>query len=114
VEFEEARHVLTPKTALISSVSPYPIKPMNEHSPEELKITIRGENFLPEDKVMLDNGHFGPHDEAVRSEFVSPTMLRAWISRKLWRKHQITYQLVVETIDGQLYSRRVDAPSEQD
>jgi hypothetical protein len=112
VDFEEAREMLRPKTAIITSVSPYPIKPMSERSPEEFKITIRGENFLPEDKVVLDVGHFAPHEERIRSPFVSPTMLRAWIPRKLWRKHQITYQLVVETNSSHRYVRRVDAPSE--
>jgi hypothetical protein len=82
---------------------------MTEHSPEELKVTIRGVNFVPEDKVQFDFGHFGPHEQVVRSEYVSPTMLRAWIPRKLWRKHQITYRLVVETISGERYSQRVDA-----
>jgi hypothetical protein len=112
LNFDAARAMRQPKTAVITSVSPYPIKPMTEHSPAELKVTIRGVNFIPEDKVQFDFGHFGPHEQVVRSEYVSPTMLRAWIPRKLWRKHQITYRLVVETISGERYSQRVDATSD--
>jgi len=112
VDFAEAHAMQRPQTALITSISPFPIKPMNEHSPEELRIIIRGENFLPEDKVNLDVYYFGPHEVGARTEYVSPTELRAWIPRNIWRQHQITYRLVVETTSGERYSSRVDAPDE--
>jgi hypothetical protein len=41
-------------------------------------------------------------------EYVSPTLLRAWIPRQFWRKHQLRYQLVVETASGERFTRRVD------
>jgi hypothetical protein len=94
------------KTALITSVSPFPIQLMDEHSPKELRITIRGENFIPENKVIFTTGG--------RSEYISPHLLRAWIPRQLWRKHQITYRLVVETKSGQRYVQSVDDTGDEE
>jgi hypothetical protein len=101
--------VLPPqKLPVINSVSPFPIKLMDEHSPEELKVTIRGENFVPEDKVVFDAGRWGPHDIRARTEYVSPTLLRAWLPREKWRKHQVTYRLVVEMNSGERYTQQVE------
>ena len=36
-----------PKTAIVTSVSPFPIRLMNERSPKELEVTIGGENSPP-------------------------------------------------------------------
>jgi hypothetical protein len=99
---------LRPKTAVVTSVSPFPIKLMNERSPGELKVTIHGENFVPEDKVRFSFGGQTTNDREVRSEYTSATQLRAWIPRQLWRKHQVSYRLVVETKSGQRYVQRVD------
>jgi hypothetical protein len=93
------------KTARITSVSPFPIRLMDQHSPTELKLTVRGENFIPENKVVA---HFGNIHLEVRTEYVSPHMMRAWIPRQLWRKHQLRYRLVVETIAGRRYVQQVD------
>lgn len=102
-----------PKTALVTSVSPFPIRLMNEHSPKELEITLRGENFSPEDKVRFSFGSKVNNDKEVRSEYVSPTTLRAWLPRQFWRKHALSYRFVVETTAGQLYTRQVDEKDDE-
>lgn len=96
-----------PTTAVVTSVSPFPIKLMNEYSPDELRVTIQGENFVPEDKVRFSFGGQTTNDREVRSEYVSANVLHAWIPRQLWRKHQISYRLVVETKSGQRYVQQV-------
>lgn len=100
--------------AVVTSVSPFPIRLMNEHSPDELKVTIRGENFVPEDKVRFAFGSQSTNDREVRSEYVSATMLRAWIPRQFWRKHQVSYRLVVQTRSGQRYVQQVDDTEDND
>lgn len=102
-----------PKTAIITSVSPLPVSLMNEHSPKELEVSIRGENFSSQDKVRFSFGSNVSNDREVRSEYISPTMLRAWLPRQFWRKHAVCYRLVVETNDGKLYTRQVDEKDEE-
>jgi hypothetical protein len=97
-----------PKTAIVTAVSPFPIRLMNEHSPKELAVSIRGENLSSEDKVMFSFGSDVNNDKEVRSEYISPTMLRAWLPRQFWRKHAVCYRLIVETKEGKRYTRQVD------
>jgi hypothetical protein len=99
---------LRPTTAVVTSVSPFPIKLMNDRSPGELRVTIHGENFVPEDKVRFSFGGQTTNDREVRSEYVSATLLRAWIPRQLWRNHQLSYLLVVEAKSGKRYVQQVD------
>lgn len=93
-------------TALITAVSPFPVKLMTEASPNELQLTIRGENFRPENKVWIEAGHYTDGDMQLRSEYVSPNLIRAWLPRQLWRKHKFTYSLVVETKSGQRLTKK--------
>jgi len=101
-----------PKTAIVTAVSPFPIGLMNEHSPEELAVSIRGENFSSEDKVMFSFGNNANNDKEVRSQYISPTTLRAWLPRQFWRKHAVCYRLVVETKEGKRYTSQVDEKDE--
>src|SRR5262249_40910923 len=96
------------KLPFVTGVSPYPIRLMNAHSPKELAVTIEGENFVPEDKVRFAVGSQASMDREVRTQYISPTQLRAWLPRELFRKHEIAYRIVVETKNGQRYSRQVD------
>jgi hypothetical protein len=105
---------LRPTTAVVTSVSPFPIRLMNDRSPGELEVTIHGENFVPEDKVRFSFGGQTTNDREVRSEYVSATQLRAWIPRQLWRKHQLTYRLVVQAKSGQRYVQQVDDPGDNE
>jgi hypothetical protein len=102
-----------PKTALVTSVFPFPIGLMNEYGPKELEVSIRGENFSSQDKVFFSFGSNLNNDKEERSEYVSPTMLRAWLPRQFWRKHAVCYRLVVETKEGKLYTRQVDEKDEE-
>jgi len=102
-----------PKTAVITRVSPLPIRLMDEHSPEELQVTIRGENFSAADKVHFYFGNSVNNDKEARTEYVSPTMLRAWLPRQFWRKHAICYRLVVVTTDGKWYTRQVEQKDDE-
>jgi hypothetical protein len=102
-----------PKTAIVTSVSPFPIPLMNELSPKELEVTIRGENFSAEDKVHFSFGNSADNDREVRSEYISPTTMRAWLPRQFWRKHAVSYRLVVETKDGKRYSRQINEKEEE-
>src|SRR4029077_12017068 len=56
-----------PKTAVVTSVSPFPVQLMDEHSPKELQVTIRGENFSAEDKVHFSFGNNANNDKEVRT-----------------------------------------------
>jgi hypothetical protein len=96
------------KLPIVTAVSPYPIALRNARSPEELKVTIHGENFVQEDKVRFAFGSQSDMDREVRTEYVSPTMLRAWLPRQYFRKHQVAYRIVIESNSGQRYSRQVD------
>jgi hypothetical protein len=96
-------------TALVTSISPYPIRLMDEHSPEELEITIHGENFVPENQTMFSAAVGVPS----RSKYASPTTLYAWIPRQYWRKHHFVYRLVVETSTGHRYSRQVESSNDE-
>jgi hypothetical protein len=95
------------KTSLITAISPYPIKLMNQHSPDQIMITIRGENFVPENKVILAAGSQADNEGEIRSEYLSPHLMRAWIPRQRWRRHHVVYRLVLETTSGKRFSRQV-------
>jgi len=95
-------------TAVITSVSTYPVHLMNEHSPEELKVTIHGDNFIPANKAVSAWGNSVENERRLRTEFVSPTTLYAWIPREYWRKHHIVYRLTIETPSGRRYTSRVE------
>jgi hypothetical protein len=101
-----------PKTAILTSVSPRPIRLMDEHSPKELELSIHGENFSPQDKIMFSFGNNANNDKEVRSEYISPTLLRAWLPRQFWRKHAVCYRLVIETKEGEVYTRQMDEKGE--
>lgn len=97
------------QAAVITSIRPFPIPLMDEHSADELKITIRGENFVPQNTV---GAVVGTLSAPVRWEYASPTTMRAWLPRQAWRKHHIVFRLVVETIAGRQYSREIESREE--
>jgi hypothetical protein len=96
-----------PTAAVVTAVTPFPIKLMDERSPDQLMVTIHGENFVPEDKVQFAFGGQTTNDREIRSEYASASILRAWIPRQLWRRHQVSYRLVVETKSGRRYVHQV-------
>lgn len=100
--------------AIIRSVSPYPIPLMTQHSAEELKVTVHGENFVPDNKVTSVFGFSELNHKTLRTEYVSSTTLQAWIPRQYWRKHKIVFRLVVESVGGKQYSSQDGLKDDED
>jgi hypothetical protein len=90
-----------PKPAAINSVNPFPIPLMDAQSPQYEVVEIDGENFRADDRVVAVL-EIGRPFEGIRlkTEFVSETRLRAWLPRELWRKHQLSYRLLLQTAAG--------------
>jgi hypothetical protein len=110
VEVLQANGEKRRQVAVITSISPFPIPLMDEHSPNELKITIHGENFVRENTLAAT---FGTQSGGLRMKYVSPTTLRAWLPRQYWRRHHIVYRLVVETTAGRQYSREMESSDDE-
>jgi len=92
---------VAPRAAAINSVSPFPIPLMDAHSPKYQIVEIEGENFRPDDRVeaVLDPDHPGEYSP-LKTEFISEVKLRAWLPREFWRKHQLSYRLLLKTAAG--------------
>ncbi|MGB6678703.1 MAG: hypothetical protein WBE44_18550 [Terriglobales bacterium] len=90
-----------PKAAAINSVIPFPIPLMDAHSPKYQIVEVEGENFRPDDRVVavLDPDNPGEYSP-LKTEFISETKLRAWLPREFWRKHQLSYRLLLKTTAG--------------
>ena len=85
-----------PLTAVINAVTPYPVPMMDFHSPRFLTLEINGDNFRPNDVVAYGNGD----RTRLQTQYLSSHHLRAWLPRELWRKHLLSFRLVVETPTG--------------
>lgn len=87
-----------PLPAAIRAITPYPIPMMDFQSPEFLNLEISGDNFRPNDVVAIDN----KISDRVRlkTEYVSSHRLRAWLPRDSWRKHRLSFRLIVQTSAG--------------
>ena len=64
-------------------------------------VEIEGENFRPDDRVVaiLDPDSPGQYSP-LKTEFISESKLRAWLPREFWRKHQLSYRLLLKTATG--------------
>lgn len=92
---------VAPKAAAINSVTPFPIPLMDAHSPRYQVVEIEGENFRPDDRVEAVRDPDYPGDYSpLKTEFISDTKLRAWLPREFWRKHQLSYRLILKTAAG--------------
>ena len=85
-----------PLTAVINAITPYPVPMMDYHSPRFLILEIKGDNFRPNDVVAYGNGD----RTRLKTQYLSSHHLRAWLPRELWRKHLLSFRLVVETSAG--------------
>lgn len=92
---------VAPRAAAINSVSPFPIPLMDARSPKYQIVEIEGENFRPDDRVVavLDPEYPGEYSP-LKTEFISEIKLRAWLPREFWRKHQLSYRLLLKTAAG--------------
>ena len=87
-----------PLPAFIRSIAPYPVPMMDFHSPAFLELEIGGDNFRPGDAVSLRYTYY--ERTKLRTQYVSPHQLKAWLPRELWRTHRLSFRLVVQTTTG--------------
>lgn len=86
--------------AVVRAISPYPVPMMDSQSPEFLVLEIEGDNFRPNDVVYF-NVVYGHTDRTrMKTEYVSTHHLRAWLPREAWRKHRLSFRVVVQTAGG--------------
>jgi hypothetical protein len=83
----------------IVSTSPYPVPLMDYRSPAFTLLKIYGENFRKGDNVVAANGD-SHWDGKLRTEFISPQELNAWLPRELWRHHRLSFRLTALTSNG--------------
>jgi hypothetical protein len=91
-----------PLPAFIRSISPYPVPMMDYRSPAFLPILIGGDNFRPGDVVTL---RYTFHERTrLRTQYISPHQLKAWLPRELWRIHKLSFRIVIQTAAGLCYA----------
>jgi hypothetical protein len=87
-----------PVPAFIRSISPYPVPMMDFHSPALMAVLVGGDNFRPGDVVTL---RYTFHERTrLRTQYISPHQLKAWLPRDLWRTHRLSFRLVIQTAAG--------------
>lgn len=87
-----------PLSATILALTPYPVPMMNFKSSKFLTLEIAGDNFRANDFVAARNED--SHYERVKTQYISPHHLRAWIPRELWREHRLSFRFIVQTSAG--------------
>jgi hypothetical protein len=83
----------------ITSTSPYPVPLMDHRSPAFTLLKVYGENFRKGDNVVAENGDLHGAGK-LRTEFISPQELNAWLPRELWRHHRLSFRLIALTSNG--------------
>jgi len=83
----------------ISSVSPFPVPLMDYRSPSLTLLRIHGKNFRAGDTVVAENGELN-WDGKLRTDFISPEELNAWLPREMWRRHRLSFRLTTLTSNG--------------
>jgi hypothetical protein len=71
---------------------------MDFQSSQFLALEISGDNFRPNDVVAFDNKV--SDRTRLKTQYVSSHHLRAWLPRELWRKHRVSFRLIVQTSAG--------------
>lgn len=90
------------KEGLISITDPYPVPLMEQDSPEEMQLTIKGENFRPNDTVVASvRGNGDSEYKNLKTTFIASDELRAWLPREMWRVHRLSFRFVIRTVDGE-------------
>jgi hypothetical protein len=83
----------------ITSVLPYPVPLIGEPGSTGILLKVYGENFKNGDAVIAENGESLGNGK-LRTEFVSPQQLNAWLPREMWRSHRLSFRLVTQTSTG--------------
>jgi hypothetical protein len=86
--------------ALVRGISPYPVPMMDSQSPKFLVLEIKGDNFRPNDVVFFNDVYGRTNRTRMRTQYVSADHLRAWLPREAWRKHRLSFRLVIQTPAG--------------
>ncbi|HVO80072.1 MAG TPA: hypothetical protein VMT28_05045 [Terriglobales bacterium] len=81
--------------ASITHISPYPVPLID--SGASVLLTVRGENFAPGESVLADNSD---KEVKLKTVYVSPQELRAWLPRSVWRERRLRFRLVAQTAAG--------------
>jgi hypothetical protein len=78
---------------------PYPIPLVRQDAPE-MEFIVRGENFRPNVTVVasVDGGGVSTN---LKTLFVSPEELHAWLPQAMWRVHRLSFRFVVQTEKGE-------------
>jgi hypothetical protein len=85
----------------ITSLSPDPIPMMDPAGPDSLVVTVRGEHFQGRQSVVASVETDKESQEIrLKTQFISPQELRAWLPRKLWSQHRLKYRFAVKTEVG--------------
>jgi hypothetical protein len=87
-----------PLGAAIRAITPYPVPMMDFQSPQFLTLEISGDNFRLNDVVAFDNKM--SDRMRLKTQYVSSHHLRAWLPRESWRKHRVSFRLIVQTSAG--------------
>jgi hypothetical protein len=88
---------LKPRKPSITSISPYPVPLMDYRSPAVMILKVYGESFNSNDTIVADNDDLSGK---LRTEFVSPQELQAWLPREIWRYHRLSFELIARTTNG--------------
>jgi hypothetical protein len=83
----------------ITSVSPYPVPLMTQRSSTDTFLKIYGENFKDRDIVIAENGDSDGNNK-LKTEFISPQQLNAWLPSDFWRSHRLSFRLMTQTLTG--------------
>lgn len=87
------------KRPSVTSVSPYPVPLMDEPGSTGILLEAYGENFKSGDTLIAQNSE-SQGDGKLKTEFVSPQRLNAWLPREMWRSHRLSFRLVTRTSAG--------------
>ena len=84
----------------IMFTEPYPIPLIRQDAPKEVEFVVRGKNFRPNVTVVASNNGGGEFAN-LKTLFVSPEELRAWLPQSMWRIHRLSFRFVVQTVKGE-------------
>lgn len=93
----------TPPPVLAGDIfvtNPYPIPLIRQDAPKEMEFIIRGKNFRPNVTVVASNDG-GRAFTNLKTLFVSPGELRAWLPQAMWRIHRFSFRFVVRMKEGE-------------
>jgi hypothetical protein len=92
----------------IKITEPYPIPFIKQSGPKTMEFVIRGKNFRPNVTVVASNNN-GEVFTSLKTLFVSPEELHAWLPQDMWRVHRLSFRFVVRTKSGE-HAVEIQAP----